>query len=84
LRCHLIYCDAQLPQLDLGNLDLAHKLLVRLGGVFKGHDAPAEAEEKVGAERDEGPEGQDGDDLGLDDSGEGDQVEIEGEVGLLF
>lgn len=56
---------------------------MRLGDVVEGQDAPAEADEKVGAEGDEGPEGQDGDDLGLDDGGEGDQVEVEGEVGLL-
>lgn len=54
-----------------------------LGGVVEGHDAPAEADEQVGAEGDEGPEGQDRDDLGLDDGGEGDQVEVEGEVGLV-
>jgi hypothetical protein len=56
---------------------------VSLGGVVEGHDAPAEADEQVGAEGDEGPEGQDGDDLGLDDGGQGDQVEVEGEVGLF-
>lgn len=79
----LIHGDAQLPQLPLGDLYLAHELVVRLGDVVEGQDAPAEADEQVGAEGDEGPEGQDGDDLGLDDGGEGDQVEVEGEVGLL-
>lgn len=54
-----------------------------LGDVVEGQDAPAEADEQVGAEGDEGPEGQDGHDLGLDDGGEGDQVEVEGEVGLF-
>ncbi|KAL2279268.1 hypothetical protein FJTKL_13629 [Diaporthe vaccinii] len=80
----LIHGDAQLPQLPLGDLDLAHELVVRLGDVVEGQDAPAEADEQVGAEGDEGPEGQDGDDLGLDDGGEGDQVEVEGEVGLFL
>lgn len=56
---------------------------MRLRDVVEGQDAPAEADEQVGAEGDEGPEGQDGDDLGLDDGGEGDQVEVEGEVGLF-
>lgn len=79
----LIHCDAQLAQLHLCDLDLAHKLVVGLGYVVEGQDAPAEADEQVGAEGDEGPEGQDGDDLGLDDGGEGDQVEVEGEVGLF-
>lgn len=74
----LIHGDPQLPQLPLGDLDLAHELVVRLGDVVEGQDAPAEADEQVGAEGDEGPEGQDGDDLGLDDGGEGDQVEVEG------
>lgn len=55
-----------------------------LGDVVEGQDAPAEADEQVGAEGDEGPEGQDGHDLGLEDGGEGDQVEVEGEVGLLL
>lgn len=79
----LIYRNAQLPQLDLGHLDLAHELFVGLGGVVEGQDAPAEADKQVGAEGDEGPEGQDGDDLGLNDGGEGDQVEVEGKVGLV-
>lgn len=80
----LVHGDAQLPQLPLGDLDLAHELVVGLGDVVEGQDAPAEADEQVGAEGDEGPEGQDGDDLGLDDGGEGDQVEVEGEVGLCL
>lgn len=79
----LVHRDAQLPQLPLGDLDLAHELFVGLGDVVEGQDAPAEADEQVGAEGDEGPEGQDGHDLGLDDGGEGDQVEVEGEVGLI-
>lgn len=57
---------------------------MRLGDIVEGQNAPAEANEQVGTEGDEGPEGQDGDDFGLDDGGEGDQVEVEGEVGLLF
>lgn len=79
----LVHSDAQLPQLHLGHLDLAHQLLVRLGGVVEGQDAPAEADEQVGAEGDEGPEGQNGHDLGLDDGGEGDQVEVERQVDLF-
>lgn len=31
---------------------------MRLGHVVEGHDAPAEGEEEVGAEGDEGPEGE--------------------------
>lgn len=84
LSAPLIHGDAQLPQLPLGDLDLAHELVVGLGDVVEGQDAPAEADEQVGAEGDEGPEGQDGHDLGLDDGGEGDQVEVEGEVGLFL
>lgn len=84
LSAPLVHGDAQLPQLPLGDLDLAHELVVGLGDVVEGQDAPAEADEQVGAEGDEGPEGQDGHDLGLDDGGEGDQVEVEGEVGLFY
>ena len=36
---------------------LLHDLPVRLGYVIEGEDAPAELEEKVGAEGDEGPKG---------------------------
>jgi len=37
---------------------LLHELLVRVGYVVEGEDSPAELEEKVCAEGDEGPEGQ--------------------------
>ena len=36
---------------------LLHELLVRVGYVIEGEDSPAELEEKVCAEGDEGPEG---------------------------
>lgn len=78
----LVDSDAQLPQLRLGRLDLAHELFVRLGDVVEGQDAPAQPGQEVRAEGDEGPEGQDRDDLGLDGGGEGDQAEVEGEVDL--
>lgn len=55
---------------------------MRLGDVVEGQDAPAQADQEVCAEGDQGPEGQDGNDLGLDDGGEGDQSEVEGEVDL--
>lgn len=74
--------DAQLPQVRLGQLDLPHDLLVGLGNVVEGQYAPAQAGEEVCAEGDQGPEGQDGDDLGLDDGGEGNQMEVESEVDL--
>lgn len=54
----LVYIDAQTPQVLLSELDLGHELLVRLGHVVEGHDVPAEPEEEVGAEGDEGPEGE--------------------------
>lgn len=53
----LVDIDAQFPQVGLGQLDLAHQLLVGGGYVVEGHDVPAESEEEVGAEGDEGPEG---------------------------
>lgn len=53
----LVHRDAQLPQLDLGGLDLAHELLMGGGDVVEGQHAPAEEDEEVGAEGDEGPEG---------------------------
>lgn len=53
-----------------------------LGDVVERQDAPSQAGQEVCAEGDQGPEGQDGDDLGLDDGGEGDQLEVEGEVDL--
>lgn len=57
---------------------------MRLGDVVEGQDAPTEADEQVCAEGDDGPEGQDGDNLGLDDVGEGDQLEVERQVDLLL
>lgn len=52
----LIHSDPHLSQVRLGEFDLAHEFLVRLGAVVEGEDAPAEAAEKVRAEGDEGPE----------------------------
>lgn len=52
----LVHRDAELPQLDLGELDLAHDLGVRGGDVVEGEHAPAEAGEEVCPEGDEGPE----------------------------
>lgn len=53
-----VHRNTQLAQLNLRRLDLAHQLLVRLGAVVEGQHAPAEAEEQVRAEGDEGPEGE--------------------------
>lgn len=53
----LVHVDAKSPQVRLGQFDLLHELLVRLGHVVEGEDAPAEAEEEECAERYEGPEG---------------------------
>lgn len=52
----LVHRDAQLSQLDLGRLDLAHQFVVGLGHVIEGQHAPAEADEEVRAEGNEGPE----------------------------
>ena len=54
----LVDVDALLPQVLLREVDLDHELLVRLGHVVEGQDAPAEGEEEVGAEGDEDPEGE--------------------------
>lgn len=78
----LVDRDAQLPQLRLGQLDLPHDLLVRLGDVVERQDAPAQPDEEVCAEGDQRPYGQDGDDFGLDDGGERNQLEVECEVDL--
>ncbi len=53
----LVHIHAQCPQLFLRHLDLRHQLLVRLGDVVEGQDAPAEAGEEVRAESDQEPEG---------------------------
>jgi hypothetical protein len=53
---------------------------VRLGNVVEGEDAPAKAEEEHGSKGNKGPEGEDRDDLFLDQSGERDQFEEQGEV----
>jgi hypothetical protein len=76
----LVHIDAQLPQVGLGHVDLGHELLVRLGNVVEGEDAPAKAEEEHGSKGNKGPEGEDRDDLFLDQSGERDQFEEQGEV----
>lgn len=54
----LVHIHAQRPQLLLCHLDLPHYLLVRVGAVVEGEDAPAEADEEVCAEGNEEPEGQ--------------------------
>lgn len=53
----LVDVDAELAQVHLGNLNLLHQLLVRLGHVVECEDAPAEAEQQRRAEADEQPEG---------------------------
>lgn len=50
--------DAELSQIRLGHVDLAHEFLVRLGDIVEGQDAPAEPEQEKGAEGDESPEGE--------------------------
>lgn len=52
----LVDVDAHLAQVLLGKVNLRHELLVRLGDVVEGEYSQAEAEEKDGAESDEGPE----------------------------
>lgn len=55
---YLVHVNAQLPQIDLGQLNLLHELLVRRGDIVEGEDAPAETEEEERAEGNEGPEGE--------------------------
>ena len=50
-----IHADAQLSEFDLGLFDLAHQLFVGRRHVVEGQDAPAESEEEVGSEANEGP-----------------------------
>jgi hypothetical protein len=54
----LVHVNAKLPEVDLGQLNLLHQLLVRRGNIVEGKDAPAETEEEECAERNEGPEGE--------------------------
>lgn len=53
---------------------------MRLGRIVEGQDAPAEATQEKGAERDENPEGKHGDDLSLDNVGQRDELQVEAEV----
>jgi hypothetical protein len=52
----LVDVDAKRAQVFLRQINLGHDLLVRLGNVVEGQNAPAETEEQVSAERDEKPE----------------------------
>lgn len=54
----LVDINTELAQVRLGQVNLLHQLLVRLGDVVEGQDAPAQAEEEQGTEADEGPEWQ--------------------------
>ena len=53
---NLVDVDTQLAQILLGQVNLLHQLLVRLGNVVEGQNAPAQTEEERGAEGDESPE----------------------------
>lgn len=53
----LVDIDAELAQIDLGNLNLLHQLLMRLRHVIECEDTPAEAEQQRRAEADEQPQG---------------------------
>lgn len=55
---NLVDIDTELAQVNLGLVNLSHELLVRVGNVVEGQDAPAETEEGDSAERNEGPEGE--------------------------
>lgn len=55
---NLVDIDAELAQVNLGLVNLSHELLVRVGNVVEGQDAPAETEEGDSAEGNEGPEGE--------------------------
>lgn len=52
-----VHVDTDAPEVRLGQVNLGHQLLVGLGHVVERHDVPAEAEEQVRTEGDEGPEG---------------------------
>jgi hypothetical protein len=56
-RPHLVDINTKLPQILLGHLDLLDDLLVRFRYVVEGQDSPAQADEHVGAEGDDEPEG---------------------------
>lgn len=53
---------------------------MRVGDVVEGEDAETEAEEEECAKRDEGPEGEDGNDLLLDNGRKRDELEEQSEV----
>lgn len=58
MRLALVDVDALAPQIRAREVDLLHQLGVGGGHVVEGEDAVAELEEEVGAEGDEGPEGE--------------------------
>jgi len=53
---HLVNIYPQLPQICPRKLNLAHQLLMCSRHIVECEDAPAEFEEEIGAEGDEGPE----------------------------
>ena len=59
-----------------------HKLFVRIFRILEGEHPPAERRKEICAERDNGPEREDGNDLVLDFGGEGNETEERGEVEL--
>jgi hypothetical protein len=52
----LVHIHTQCPEILLGELDLGHQLLVSLGNIVEGENAPAETEEEKSAKGDESPE----------------------------
>lgn len=58
VRSRLVHVDAQLPQIRLGQVNLAHQLLMRRGYIVEGHNIPTKSKEEICAKRDESPEGQ--------------------------
>lgn len=72
----LVNVDAQRFQFRLCQVDLEHELLVSVGNVVEGDEAKPETKQKNGAERNEGPEGEDRHDLFLDGGGQGDELEV--------
>ena len=54
----LVDIDTELAQVNLGLVNLSHELLVRVGNVVEGQDAPTKTEEGDSAEGNESPEGE--------------------------
>lgn len=57
-KTNLIHIHTQFAQVDLGEFDLLHELLVCGRNIIESEDAVTKAEEEEGSKGDEGPKGE--------------------------